>query len=323
MNTKPLGRLNMVDLRSYWKREDTHFTPWMAEEENITLLGETVGIELEVQEQEANVAPFRADILCRNTADNTLVLIENQLERTDHTHLGQLLTYAAGLDAVTLIWVVERFREEHRAALDWLNRITDDGFHFFGIEVELWQIGNSVPAPKFNVVAKPNDWSKTVREAAQGRAKGLTAGQQSQVDYWTSFATFVSGRDTSIRPPNPYPSNWMGYGVGRTGAQLIAVVNRGEAAVQLETENRDHPAWFHLLLHDQKEIESELGFSLSWEEKPGNKWSNIRVRMEADTRDPDQWPKIHSWMLEKLETMRRVFKVRVKGLDERQWMPPD
>jgi hypothetical protein len=163
------------------------------------------------------------------------------------------------------------------AALDWLNPITDDGFHFFGIEVELWQIGNSVPAPKFNVVAKPN----------------------------------------------PYPSNWMGYGVGRTGAQLIAVVNRGEAAVQLETENRDHPAWFHLLLHDQKEIESELGFPLSWEEKAGNKWSNIRVHMEADTRDPDQWPKIHSWMLEKLETMRRVFKVRVKGFDDRQWMSPD
>ena len=107
MNTKPLGRLEKVDLRTYWKQEATHFTPWMAEEENITLLGDTIGLELEVQDQEASVGPFRADILCRNTADNTFVLIENQLERTDHSHLGQLMTYAAGLDAVTLVWVVD------------------------------------------------------------------------------------------------------------------------------------------------------------------------------------------------------------------------
>ncbi len=134
MTTRPLGRLEEVDLRSCWKQEAAHFTPWMAEEENIALLGKTIGMELEVKEQEANVGPFRADILCRNTADNTMVLIENQLEKTDHNHLGQLMTYAAGLDAVTLIWVVERFTEEHRAALDWLNRITDDGFYFFGLD---------------------------------------------------------------------------------------------------------------------------------------------------------------------------------------------
>ena len=169
MKTKPLGRLEKVDLREYWKREDTHFTPWLAQEENISLLGDTIDMELEVQGQEANVGPFRADVLCRNTADDTLVLIENQLERTDHTHLGQLITYAAGLDAVTLVWVVQRFTEEHRAALDWLNRITDDDFHFFGLEIELWQIGDSVAAPKFNLVAKPNDWSKSVRDAATKR----------------------------------------------------------------------------------------------------------------------------------------------------------
>ena len=323
MNTKPLGRLKKVDLCSYWKREDTHFTPWMAEEENIGLLGETVGIELEVQEQEANVGPFRADILCRNTADNTLVLIENQLERTDHSHLGQLMTYAAGLDAVTLIWVVERFTEEHRAALDWLNRITDDGFHFFGLEVELWQIGDSVAAPKFNVVAKPNDWAKTVREAAHGHGKALTPGQQTQVDYWASFAAYINGRDTSIRPPKPYPSNWMGYGVGRTGAQMIAIFNKAEVCVYLETENRDHPAWFHLLKQDRDAIEAELGFELTWDEKPDNKWSCIRVRREADARDSDQWPELHAWMLEKLETMRRVFKVRVKALNDADWVPPE
>ena len=194
MKTKPLGRLEKVDLREYWKREDTHFTPWLAQEENISLLGDTIGMELEVQAQEANVGPFRADILWRNTADNSMVLIENQLERTDHTHLGQLITYAAGLDAVTLVWVVQRFTEEHRAALDWLNRITDDDFHFFGLEIQLWQIGDSVPAPRFNLVAKPNDWSKLVKDAAA--RGGLTESQQARVEYWLSFNAFLE--DQSI-----------------------------------------------------------------------------------------------------------------------------
>ena len=319
MNTQPLGRLKKLELRTYWKREDTDFTPWLSEEENIALLGDAVGLELEVQEQEAHVGPFRADILCRNTADNTLVLIENQLERTDHTHLGQLMTYAAGLDAVTLIWVVERFTEEHRAALDWLNRITDDGFHFFGLEVELWQIGDSVAAPKFNVVAKPNDWAKTVRDVAQGHSKPLTEGQQSQLAYWTSFAEFINKKDTNIKPPKPSPSSWITYGAGRAGAQLIAVVNKTEAFVTLETNNRDHPAWFHLLHQDKEAIEAELGFSLLWDEKVGNQKSNIRVRMDADTREQAQWPHIHEWMLDKLETMRRVFTPRVKGLDDGDW----
>ena len=124
MTTKAkLGRLQRVELRECWEREDTDFTPWLASEENIALLGEAIGIELEVQQEEASVGPFRADILCKNTASSELVIIENQLERTDHGHLGQTLTYAAGLDAVTIIWIAARFTEEHRAALDWLNRI--------------------------------------------------------------------------------------------------------------------------------------------------------------------------------------------------------
>jgi len=95
------------------------------------------------------------------------VLIENQLERTDHTHLGQLLTYASGLEAVTIVWIAERFTEEHRSTLDWLNKITDESFRFFGLEVELWRIGNSPAAPKFNLVSKPNEWSHSVAQAAR------------------------------------------------------------------------------------------------------------------------------------------------------------
>ena len=140
---------------------------WL-DDENIGLLSETIGLELEVEAQEKHVGPFRADILCKDTVTDSWVLIENQLERTNHTHLGQLLTYAAGLDAVTVVWIAERFTEEHRAALDWLNEITAEGFSFFGLEIELWRIGDSPMAPKFNVVSHPNDWTKTVSRISRG-----------------------------------------------------------------------------------------------------------------------------------------------------------
>ncbi len=159
-----LGKLKEVEVRELWKGEATDFTPWLAKEDNIALLNDAIGIDLEVIKQEKDVGPYRADILCKDTIADHYVLIENQLERTDHTHLGQLLTYAAGLDAVSIIWISKTFTEEHRAALDWLNRITEEGINFFGIEITAYRIGESLPAPKFNIVSKPNDWVKHVKK---------------------------------------------------------------------------------------------------------------------------------------------------------------
>jgi hypothetical protein len=152
MAAPDLGRLQRLPLREVWKSESGDFTPWLAQEENLRLLGETIGLDLELESRERDVGPFRADLLCKNTVDDSWVLIENQVERTDHTHLGQILTYAAGLEAVTVVWVAERFTEEHRAALDWLNENILEKFAFFGLEVELWRIGDSPTAPKFNVI---------------------------------------------------------------------------------------------------------------------------------------------------------------------------
>lgn len=167
MTTKNLGRLERVELRNIWQSEAWDFTPWLARKENLEILGETLGIDLELEAQERPVAPFRADILCKDIGTNRWVLIENQLERTDHVHLGQLLTYASGLEAVTIVWIAAQFTEEHRSTLDWLNRITDESFRFFGLEVELWKIADSPAAPKLNIVSKPNDWSQSVAQAAR------------------------------------------------------------------------------------------------------------------------------------------------------------
>ena len=188
MPGETLGRLEKVDLRDVWTSEASDFTPWLAREENLSVLADTLGLELELEAEEKAVGPFRADILCRDTGSNAWVLIENQLERTDHNHLGQLLTYASGLQAVTIIWIASRFTEEHRSTLDWLNRITDTGFHFFGLEVELWRIGASSPAPKFNIVSKPNDWSRSVAQAARAMDETeLSETRILQRDYWAAF----------------------------------------------------------------------------------------------------------------------------------------
>lgn len=128
-----LGRLERHDLRAAWANEASDFTPWLARPENIALLGDALGPRLEVEAQEKAVGQFRADILCRDIDTERRVLIENQLERTNHVHLGQILTYAAGLEAFTIVWLAARFTEEHRAVLDWLNRGTHDGLHFFWV----------------------------------------------------------------------------------------------------------------------------------------------------------------------------------------------
>ena len=309
-----LGRLERVPLRDCWEREDTGFTPWLASEQNIAVLGGAISIELEVQQEEANVGPFRADILCKDTATDELVIIENQLERTDHSHLGQTLVYAAGLDAVTVVWIAERFTEEHRASLDWLNRITEENFSFFGLEIEVWKIGDSAPAPKFNLVAKPNNWSKSVREAAK-------AGQHSpagaiHVAYWASFGKYLEENGSCFKSPRPYPSNWMGYGVGRSGAGLVIVRNQGQASVFIQTDNWAHPTWYDKLEAQKESIETDLGFSLVWDARKDKKHSWIGVSLEIDANDEANWPKIHSWMLSNMKSLEATFRPRVVPLDE-------
>ena len=150
MSADSLGQLARVDLRQVWENEARDFTPWLARPENIALLGDTLGLELDVESTEADVGPYRADIVCRDmgggSPDGELVLVENQLGRTNHEHLGQLLTYAAGLAAVKVVWIAAPFTDEHRSALDWLNERTDRNVNFFGLEIELWRIGGSPTA---------------------------------------------------------------------------------------------------------------------------------------------------------------------------------
>jgi len=256
--------LQRVDLRDIWSSESADFTPWLAHPKNMKVLEEALNMELEVESEEKPVGPFRADILCKDLSTHTWVLIENQLERTDHLHLGQLLTYSAGLQAVTIIWVAERFTDEHRAALDWLNEITDEKFCFFGLEVELWRIGDSLAAPKFNVVSKPNDWSRSVKRARnEGSLSDL---QVVQRKYWTAFHHLLNTTEGGVSGQRKArPENWMSYSVGRGGFSLLVSRNnqkqRIRASLYLSEENAKE--FFALLRRDKDDIERELDTPLN------------------------------------------------------------
>ena len=327
-----LGRLDKVDLRKAWQDEAGEFTPWLAREENIKLLSEAIGLELEVQAQEKDVGPFRADILCKDTLSKAWVLIENQLEKTDHTHLGQLLTYAAGLDAVTIVWIAQRFTEEHRAALDWLNRYTDDQINFFGMEIELWRIGASLMAPKFNVVSKPNDWSRSVTERAHAIDRGeLTETKQVQLEFWEGFARHLEEKSLTIKPRKALPQHWMDLAIGRSGFWLAAIAStwdsasesygQGELRAEFVVGGDASKAYFELLAVKRKEIEAELGESLTWHSSEGVKMCKAYVRKTANIGDRGAWAEDFEWLRKKCEALHRVFGPRVKKLSLEAALP--
>lgn len=314
-----LGTLKKVDLREIWKSESGDFTPWLAQDDNITLLGEAVGLELEVEAKEKSVGPFRADILCKDTITSSWVLIENQLEKTDHSHLGQLLTYAAGLSAVNIIWIAETFTEEHRAAIDWLNEITDEKFNFFGLEIELWQIGDSPIAPKFNVVSKPNNWSKTIASAAKSMEnEELSETKLLQLEYWTAFREYLHRHSKIIKPQKALPQHWVNYAVGKAGFVLISVANKKDCRIAVHLVMNDSKAkkYFNELYKDKDEIEKEANMSFDWRELPQNKESHIVVKWEdVNPADKNDWDNQHQWLKENLEIFYKVFSPRIKKLN--------
>ena len=317
MSKSKLGKLISINPRSYWENEASDFTPWLAKEENLELLGETIGIELELESVEKDVGPYRADIVCRDTATDTLVLVENQLERTDHKHLGQVLMYGAGLNAVTIVWIADQFTDEHRATLDWLNEITGEDINFFGLEIELWKIGESPPAPKFNVVSMPNDWIKFGSGISKSEKK-ITPVKQLQLEYWQTFRQYILANSSIIKPRKPRPQHWYNFAIGRSKFRLQAFANTKDKRIGFElvlTGSYAKPHYY-LLVEQKDEIEAELGFPLNWRELPTKKESRVTLRKpDTDPKRKSEWPEQHKWMLENLELLYKVFSQQISELD--------
>jgi hypothetical protein len=307
-----LGRIESVDLRSIWTSEDKHFTPWLAQPENLEILGETLGIELELEAQEKDVGPFRADILCKNTAEkDSWVVIENQIEKTDHKHLGQLLTYASGLKASTIVWISAEFCEEHRAAINWLNQLTDKSVRFFGLEVELWKIGDSPAAPRFNVVCQPNDWENTVRHAAKTLTDDeATPSQNLRIKYWSAFRTYLHEEKSKLRPQKPSRDHWYSFGIGTSRAHTAALIITRESriAVELSINSEDAKNIFNDLFSQKEGIEKVIGAPLEWREMPDKKASRIVLFNSVDPYDEATWPQQFVWLRNNLEKFDLAFR---------------
>lgn len=312
-----LGKMKRVNVRDAWPNEATHFTPWLATE-GLEDLQNALGMELVVEATEKFVGPFKADILAKrtDTTDDHWVLIENQLERTDHRHLGQLLTYAAGLDAATIVWVAESFAEEHRAALDWLNDITSDDFEFFGLEIELWQIEGSPPAPMFNIVAQPNEWTREVKQSAEGPVSDL---KQLQMNYWQGLRNRLLERKSKVCPQRAQPQSWTTYAIGRSGVWLGACVNSQKKHIWAEFSfnGPSGKQWYDQLYSQKETIEAQFGQPLSWQRMDGKKQSRIAIYL--DNTDPTaeaDWPRQHEWLIQQLEKLRAVFQPLVPTLSD-------
>jgi hypothetical protein len=314
--SKKLGRLERVNLDEAWETEAGHFTPWLAQEENLELLGEVLGIDLECEAVEKNVGPFRADILCKDTAENSWVLIENQIAKTDHTHLGQLMTYAAGLNdaeglkVTTIVWISSTFRDEHRAALDWLNEMTVDSVRFFGLEVELWKIGDSLAAPRFNIVCQPNDWKSTVREATE--SVSVDDDRPSHIlrmKYWTAFRSYLQENKSKLRPQKPSKDHWYSFGIGTSQAHTSALLIARDSTIAVELALKMNSKEVFADLYSRKDaIERAIGAELDWRELPDKKTSRILLLKDADGSDEKDWPKQFEWLQETLEKFDDVFR---------------
>ena len=318
MTTPNLSKIERVpDLRITWPTEAQHFTPWLAD--NLSELGEALGLDLELRQREAPVGGYSLDILAIDLSTNRLVIVENQLETTDHSHLGQLLTYAAGRDAGVVVWVTREFRDEHRQALDWLNQRTGEETQFFGVTVELWRIGDSLPAAHFNLVATPNGWRKETVKVEGDTPRASERGERYRVFFQPLIDTLrEKHRFTNVRKAQP--QNWYSFsaGYGQRVTYGANFTGQRQARVEVYIDDGDRKRNIRLLenLESLKaEIESALNETLDWQRLEGRRACRIALhRSGSIDDDADTLAEIQEWMIKNLLEFQRVFGPRLAEL---------
>ena len=316
--SKDLASIEKVDLREIWSNEAQDFTPWLAE--HLSELGDALGLELELQAREAPVGGYSLDILARDESGRPVV-IENQLESTDHTHLGQLLTYAAGFDANVIVWIAREFRDEHREALNLLNHRTGEDTQFFGVEVELWKIDNSRPAVNFKLVATPNEWQKQTVNNARA-ADNVSEQRERYQTFFQKLMDTLREEHNFTKARKAQPQNWQTFSAGHAqrvqyGANF-ALGKRARVEVYIDNGDKDwNKNLFDKLLEDKESIESDLQehSALEWERLDNRRASRIAsVRQGSIDDDEEELEEIRNWMAEKLLDFKRVFGPRLDEL---------
>ena len=300
-----LGILKEItDLRKVWTHEALNFTPWVAE--NVDLLADAVGIDITVDETESSVGDFNVDIYASETGTDRKIIIENQLEDTDHDHLGKLITYASGKSADVIIWIVKHAREEHKAAIEWLNNHTDDKIGFFLCEIKLFQIGDSKIAPSFSVVERPNDWAKEIKKTIAANST-----QQQRIEYWQAFNDFAfkdANFAKAFHMRKPTTDHFMDFSIGSSSCHIGVTQIQKRSAIGVELYISDDKELFkHLFIH-KNEVESDMGMVLDWRELPERKASRILVEKNVQLSNRDDWTKQFAYIMDVLIKMKKTFK---------------
>lgn len=310
-----LGSMRKVNVRKVWPNEQHDFTPWLSQEENIAKLADALGLELEVENTEVAVGPYSADILAKDLGNDRYVVIENQFGKTNHDHLGKLITYSSVLDASAIVWLTEEFTEEHQKALDWLNDHTTDEISFYGVVLELLQIDESRPAVRFNVVSRPTE---IVRQAAVAKASDkLTDTRKLQLEFWTAFRERLVAAKVVSSTHTPRPQYWYDVALGRAGIFLSNTANTYENRIGLRVYLSNKVADMALaqLLPQREAIEAEITEKLAWNPTPEKRDKIIALYRDATLEDRSQWPQLLDWLVEMTRRFRNAFMPRIKDLD--------
>lgn len=293
--------VKITDLREIWKNESSDFTPWLAKEENLSQLGETIGIDITLEEKESNVGDFSVDIFAKEEGTGRNIIIENQLEDTNHDHLGKIITYASGKNAQIVIWIVRRARDEHRNAIEWLNNHTDDSVAFFLIEIELWRIGSSQPAAKFNIVEQPNEWLKTMK--AQ---ESMKPADKIKLAFWSAFKDYclnIPNFDFSLRKPSS--NHWYDFATGKGGFYIQLTADTLKKTISAGFLIKDDKELYEVLKTNSDSIAKTFGAEPDF--SSATKESRMRIiKKHIDFKDDSLWPTYFDWFVEQLPKLRQI-----------------
>lgn len=302
-----IGKLKEIDVRELWKHEQYDFSEWLSKQSNISYLDDILGLTLTDVDKEVYVGPYRCDLVAKDETTGIKVIIENQLESTNHDHLGKIITYASGLDASVIVWIVKEAKEEHQSAIEWLNNNTIKDINFFLIEIHAYKIGDSEPAPKFEVIEKPNDFVK--QGNSKNNREGLTKSEAECLYFWELFNQTVVARGKPFNPQKPSKDHWRNIAVGTSLAHVaINLINKNNyIIVELYIDNNKD--LFDKLFERKEEIESELGLKLEWDRLNTKKASRIKYYIDGlDFDDHSNYESLMNQSIDTIVMMRNVFK---------------
>ena len=302
-----IGKLEEVDIRELWKHEQYDFSEWLAKKENIENLNEILGLTLVDISKETYVGSYRCDLFARDEATGTKVIIENQLEISNHDHLGKIITYASGLDAKVVVWIVTKAREEHRSAIEWLNNNTNSNVNFFLIEIHAYKIGNSDKAPMFKVVEQPNDFIKNNKSS--NNEESMNKSQSQRIEFWSQFNDVVIERGKPFNTRKPTTDHWYNIAIGTSEAHIdITLVNK-DSLIGVELYITNNKELFDKLYERKEDIENDLGFKLDWRRLDNSKASRIIYRIKGlNFDDHSNYNELMNKTIDLAVLMRDTFK---------------